>query len=51
MVGRMGMGYLWIGWVGVVVAVVVKEDLVHLVDDAVFRVLVIAEKGRYECTR
>ena len=43
MVGGMGMRYLGIGWVGVVVAVVVKEDLVRLVDDAVFRVLIIPE--------
>jgi hypothetical protein len=42
MVGRMGMG---IGRVGVVVAVV-KEDLVHLVDNAVLGVFVIPEKGQ-----
>ena len=39
------MRYLGIGWVGVVVvAVIVKEDLVRLVDGAVFRVLVVPER-------
>ena len=44
------MGYLGIGSFGVGgVGFVVKEDLVGLVDDAVFRVLVVAARGRSEC--